>query len=394
MTPAAASADSGLAYIHLNEVMDAYESVASNELRFLESYKIIVPQKPEQSLEDVAYAYDNALVMLCYIYQNTDDGRRRARILADSFVYVLNHDRYYQDGRIRNAYSARNLIHKDTGKAILPGFWNPNTRQWQEDKEQVSTHTGNLAWAAIALSQFYVIQGGEPYKAAALAIGNWIYDHAFSDEGGYTGGYAGWEPQAEKLLWKSTEHNLDVYALFLWLHKITGNREWKERAQHAKKFVDAMWAGDHFWIGTTPESGVIDKDHPALDVQAWSVLLFDGYGCGLKWAQQYCYVETDGFKGFDYNTDKDGIWFEGTAQMSLAYWVAGEKDKADKFLIELHRAQSSARNHNGKGMVATSRDHVSTGLGGDYFNRLHIGATAWYIFADLGMNPFTGKRYR
>jgi hypothetical protein len=380
------------AYTHLNEVMDAYESVSSNEPRFLASYKTISKKASEQALEDVAYVYDNALAMICYIHQNAVDGSRRARILADSFIYASNHDRYYQDSRLRNAYSARNLIHKDTGRVILPGVWNPDTRQWQEDKEQISTHTGNMAWAVIALSQFYNTQGGESYKNSAAAMGNWIYDHTFAAEGGYTGGYAGWEPQAEKLLWKSTEHNLDVYACFMWLHIITGDRVWLQRALHARRFVESMWSGDHFWIGTTPEPGVIDKDHPALDVQAWAVLAFKSNAPALRWAEQYCYTEVDGFKGFDYNTDKDGIWFEGTAQMSLAYLTAGEKDKAEGCLKELLRAQSSARNNNGKGMVAASRDHVSTGLGGDYFNRLHVGATAWYIFADLGMNPFTGKR--
>jgi hypothetical protein len=394
MIPVAASADFGSAYGYLNSVMDAHESIASNEPRFLASYTTLSQNPPDKALEDVAYVYDNALAMLCYIYQNTADGRRRARILADSFVYAMSQDRYYKDGRLRNAYSAKRLVNKETGKAILPGFWSPDTRQWQEDNEQVSTHTGNMAWAAIALSQYFITYGGESYKAAAIALGNWIYGHAFAADGGYTGGYAGWEPNADKLLWKSTEHNIDVYSSFLWLQTITGDKVWEQRALHAKQFVDAMWAGDHFWIGTKPGSGDIDKDHPALDIQAWAILLFDGYKPALRWVEQYCYTEADGFKGFDYNTDKDGVWFEGTAQMTLAYLAAGQKDKADGFLKELERAQASARNHNGKGMVAASRDHVSTGLGGYYFSRLHVGATAWYIFADLGCNPFSGKLYR
>jgi hypothetical protein len=392
--PSAASSDAGPAYIHLNESMDAYESVASNEPRFLASYTGVSKIPSDQALEDVAYVYDNALALLCYVYQNTADSRRRARILADSLVYAMSHDRHYTDGRLRNAYAARQLIHKDTGRANLPGFWNPDTRQWQEDGEQASTHTGNMAWASIALSQYFNAQGGEAYKAASAAIGNWIETNAFSADGGYTGGYAGWEPDAEKLLWKSTEHNLDVYACFVWLHIITGDRAFLQRALHARRFVESMWAGDHFWIGTKPQANLADTDHPALDIQAWAVLAFESYIPALRWAEQFCYTEADGFRGFDYNTDKDGVWFEGTAQMALAYRVAGENDKAVLYSEELKKAQSTARNHNGKGMPAASRDHVSTGLGTDYFNRLHIGATAWYIFADLGINPFSGKRYR
>ncbi len=391
--PSDASANSGSAYTHLNEVMDAYESISSNEPRFLASYITIPQQSSDRSLEDVAYVYDNALAMICYIHQKTADGQRRARILADSFLYAMSHDRYYQDGRLRNAYSARQLIDRDTGRANLPGFWNADTLQWQEDREQVGTHTGNMAWAGIALAQYFNSYGGEAYKTAAIAVGSWIQNHAFAEDAGYSGGYAGWEPDAERLLWKSTEHNLDVYACFIWLHIITGDRDWLQRSRHARRFVESMWAGDHFWIGTRPESGVIDKDRPALDVQAWSVLSFKSYTPALSWAKQYCYAEADGFKGFDYNTDKDGIWFEGTAQMSLAYFAVGEKDTSDLYSGELKRAQSSARNHNGKGIVAASRDHVSTGLGTFYFNRLHVGATAWYIFADERINPFVGKRY-
>nr|MCU0600277.1 hypothetical protein [Desulfobacterales bacterium] len=83
--PSDASANSGSAYTHLNEVMDAYESISSNEPRFLASYITIPQQSSDRSLEDVAYVYDNALAMICYIHQKTADGQRRARILADSF---------------------------------------------------------------------------------------------------------------------------------------------------------------------------------------------------------------------------------------------------------------------------------------------------------------------
>ena len=45
----------------------------------------------------------------------------------------------------------------------------------------------------------------------------------------------------------------------------------------------------------------------------------------LGWAEQHCYTQADGFKGFDFNDDKDGVWFEGTAQMAVAYQMAGKR---------------------------------------------------------------------
>ncbi len=385
-----AGADVSSAYTYLNSMMDAGDTT----LKFLPSYFIPSSAPSDQALMDVAYVYDNALALLCFIHQNSEDGRRRAGVLADAFVFAMSNDRFYQDNRLRNAYSSRQLIHRQTGKACLPGFWNSETRQWQEDKEQVSTHTGNMAWVVIALSQYFNATGGQSYKKAAISLGNWIYDHTYSEDGGYTGGFEGWEPQAEKIPWKSTEHNLDVYAGFIWLHIITGDRLWLQRALHAKRFVESMWSGDHFWIGTHGPSNTPDQAHAVLDVQALAALLLTGRDLALTWAKQNCYTEANGFKGFDFNTDKDGIWFEGTAQAALAFTATGEKEKAELFLKELKRVQAAGPDDHGKGIAAASNAHVSTGLGPFYINRPHIGATAWYIFAQKGFNPFTGKAYQ
>lgn len=49
-------------------------------------------------------------------------------------------------------------------------------------------------------------------------------------------------PQSQtKILWKSTEHNIDVYVAFTRLYEATGEKVWKDRALHAKTFVKAMW---------------------------------------------------------------------------------------------------------------------------------------------------------
>ena len=39
-------------------------------------------------------------------------------------------------------------------------------------------------------------------------------------------------------------------------------------------------------------------------------------------------------------------------------------------------------------MVAAPADGLETGFGSVYYNRLHIGATAWYLCAELGYNPY------
>jgi len=127
------------------------------------------------------------------------------------------------------------------------------------------------------------------------------------------------------------------------------------------------------------------------------------YRRALSWAEQYCRFESDGFIGFDFNCEHidpdpesdsvvkpDGVWFEGTAQMALAYKINNEFDQAEFYLSELRRAQLEATNANGKGIVAASHDGVTTGFSWEYFSRLHIGATAWYILAEQGFNPYWG----
>ena len=173
-----AAADSLQAIGHLNAVMDKYNSLASNELRFLESYETLGRKDLEKNLNDAAFVYDNALTLLVYLQQKGQDNFRRAKILADSFVFAAGHDRFYHDGRLRNAYSAKQLINPETGFANLLGEWDATSRQWREDKDQVSTHTGNMAWAAIALSRFYAERGGDAYKTTAISMGNWIRNSA------------------------------------------------------------------------------------------------------------------------------------------------------------------------------------------------------------------------
>lgn len=149
----------------------------------------------------------------------------------------------------------------------------------------------------------------------------------------------------------------------------------------------------HFWTGTTEDGVTINKSVVPLDVNTWELLALGDttkYARAMEWAEQHCSVEADGFKGFDFDTDCNHVWFEGTAQMVLAYRMPGQNDKENFYLGELRKAQPQAPRPNGIGMVATSADGLSTGFGWFYYNRLHVGATAWFIFAESAMNPFWG----
>ena len=384
----------GGATFYLDEIK--YDKARPDDLRFLGSYETLPLIDPDRYIRNVSFVYDNALALLTFLARGNNDDLRRAKIIADAFINVKNNDRYYTDGRLRNAYMSGDLTDHLTGKARIPGWWDPVDNRWYEDKFQVSTHTGNLAWTMIALLNYYKKMGGNKYLTTSMELGDWIERETRDArcEGGYTGGYEGWEPDPQKITWKSTEHNIDVYVAFKLLYEITGDTKWNERALHAKNFVEAMWnnTDKHFWTGTLNDGCTINDSNIPVDIQAWALMALDSYNSALIWAENNCYTEADGFKGFDFNNDNDGVWFEGTAQMAVAYQINEEKSKSDFYIGELTKAQISALNTNSKGIVAASHDGVTTGFDWEYFSRLHIGATAWYIFAEMEYNPYWGIR--
>ncbi len=377
-----------------------YNKSHLNDLRFLVSYETIRSALDfDTVLRNVAFTYDNALALMAFLAM---EDRARAKLLADAFVYAQQHDRYYDDGRLRNAYQAGDLIiapgwtpNNRVGTVRLPGWWNEVEQKWYEDEEFVGSATGNLAWAMIALLNYYEQFGGEQYLTAAITLGNWIESHTRDTRGagGYTSGYKGWEPNPTKLLWKSTEHNLDLYVAFERLYKITGDHAWRERANHARNFVEAMWNEEKgfYWTGTLEDGVTVNTQNVPLDTQTWAFLAFgpnERTRRAIAYAERLHRATWGNYEGFDFNDDQDMPWFEGTAQMVVAYWVLGEVNKARFYLNELREVQATAPNGNGKGIVAAPADGLTTGFDWLYFNRLHVGATAWYIFAELWYNPY------
>ena len=359
----------------------------------------------------MAFTYDNAVVLFAYLGRGKRRDLKRAEMLADALVYAQENDRFYTDGRLRNAYQAGDLISPPgwipNGRANtvrLPGWWDPDTDEWLESSDHVGTSTGNMAWVMVGLLRAYEEIGKTSYLEAAAHLGNWVIDHTRSASGGFTGGFEGWEPAPTAVSWKSTEHNLDLYVGFMKLWDHQGLADWQENALHAKNFVRSMWeacGADHFATGTHPDGVTPNCDFAPADVNTWGLMALgesDTYGAGIDWVTTHTRVEElcgtpKIATGFDFNDDRDGIWWEGTAHTVIALRILGDKAGAKAFLKEIRRAQKRAPNGNKKGIVATCHDGVSTGIVGfSFFNRLHIAATGWYALAELGVNPFWGVR--
>ena len=376
-----------------------YNTPRLDEPRFLVSYETINSSNLfDKMMTNVGFTYDNALALLAFLSVGET---QRAKLIAEAIVYAQAHDRSFVDGRIRNAYQGGDLTlpqgwmpRGKVGLVRMPGRYEPKKKQWLEDEFQVSTHTGNVAWAMLALLALYEVAGGEQYLTAVTKMGNWI-EYCCRDSrgaGGYTGGLAGWESAQSKLLYKSTEHNIDLYPAFQRLYLITGEKHWRERAEHAKSFILSMWdpMEGKFWTGTNNDGITVNKAVIPLDTQTWAVLALKEKGIPYWNALQYAEDHHKVGVGYDFNIkDRDGVWYEGTGQMASAYLEVGKNKKAET-IIQFLRASLSPN----AGLPAANRDGLTTGFfiseGNPlvYYRRPHIGATAWLVLAENEANPF------
>ncbi len=360
------------------------------ESRLLLSY-VVADYKEDFAIRNAAFTNDNAGAMWAFMAETTNlqsDDWKRAKLIGDAFVGCQNNDRYFKDGRLRNGYQAGDLLDRQTGYARIPGWWEPDSGKWFEIDYAAGTYTGNMAWAIITWLKYNKWKKEPTYVDAAVKLGKWIRDRYDVDERGYRGGFEGFEPNQETVKWLSVEHNILVYAAFAMLHEATGDANWWNWAMDARTWVDSKWqpVPGHF---PTPQQ---------INLHALAYLfLGEAYAPGLDWVGDNFFdpcPKGDPFGGFDFNYDRDGIWFEGTAQISCALltrsrFTKSEKDSTNamKFLMEIEKAQKMARNHDGFGIVEACHDSVTTGQldlrRNPVFknNRLHVGATAWYILA-------------
>jgi hypothetical protein len=242
------------------------------------------------------------------------------------------------------------------------------------------------------------------YLSTARTLGQFI--HTFRSNSGQDQGFLAGINDPETVapthrIYASTEHNLDVVAAFTALFRITGEAQWQDDAVHARTFVEAMWDGSSdafngcFLAGTTGQDmlNTQPKQLPE-DVQAWSVLALPDtlvtspFFQVLNCAERHHRTSKDGFCGFDFNNDNDGVWFEGTAHMAVAYAAAGEDGKVEALRQQLITAQYTAPFGDDFGLAAASHDRVSSGFDFVLFRRLHVGATAWNVFAQRKINPY------
>ncbi|GJG95441.1 hypothetical protein [Cupriavidus pauculus] len=342
-------------------------------------------------LKESAFVYDNALAGIALIACGQNDAARR---IADGVVAGVTRDRHFHDGRIRNAYRAGAM--PAAGAVPMPGWWDAKANRWFEDRYQVGTATGNVAWAALLLLAAYDTTRAPRYLDTARTMMGWVDKETYNADApaAFIGGFFGHEPTPQRQGWKSTEHNVDTYAVFRWLSRYDADPRWRTGADRSRKFVETMWqpGEGRFAIGTRDDGRTLNGGPSALDASLWPLIAIPDmagtWQCALTWAR-----DKHGVKGgYGFNANPDGIWTEGTGQAALVLRAAGRDGEAAPLwpLLMAQRAPSGL-------LFATPDARVRTGLqiGPDsktddfyYFHLPHLGATAWAVLAATGWNPF------
>jgi len=344
----------------------------------LRSYDVHGHSAFDRTQANCAYTYDNAVTGLALLAAGN---RKAAQSIADALVYAQANDRAWHDGRLRNAYRAGPAPHD--GPYPLSGWWDIEANKWLEDGYQAGCGTGVLAWAMLLWAAL-----GPAYRAPAQRAADFTAAKLKAPRG-FAGGFIGFEPAPQRVAWVSTEHNIDLAAAFAALGR-------KAEAAHAADFVASMWhqGESHFAMGLTPDGTV--NDASAVDANIWPLLSAGAqpqWRAALPWVlAQHGVPAGAAIEGVDFNTDRDGIWLEGTAYVALAARRLGQTDLSARMMATL-RANTSP----GGLIYATTTPTLTTGLttGLDtrdpkflYFRRPHIGATAWGVLAQLGATPF------
>lgn len=411
------------AYRYLDAVMDAYGQ--GTDLRLLQSYN------NESGLMTAAFIYDNALATIAYLSRPTRENVSRARIIGDTLLWIQANDETYSDGRVRQAYAA--------GPMVFYGWWPEFPGLARPDGKAAflwpfgfsGSSVGDMAWAAIALAQLHAHTGRRKYLDGAVALGEWIKEQVSPyRHGGYHGGVQadGTTPQP----WSSTEHNIDVYALFRMLG-------WKRAARAARDFVRSMWNpdGGHYFTGTHQND--LNVSVKPEDVNTWAFLSLGDrrFASAIDWTATHL-ANTDaatGIKGVTFSdlskvlegpvpgtelpNDRTAVWLEGNGHMAcalLARHNGGDRHRAVGYLLETVKAQrllgggqtvgltsdtnggrlsnpGEGGNWTGSPLPAQSgivaaTNAFDTGFGFGYFPNQHVGATSWFLMAAHGVNPY------
>lgn len=386
----------------LKELLFSFEAVEekgiSNMYKWIKNHQksrtgLVVSYEGDRDLEDWAFTYDQSLVSQCFSLMGDQENARQV------FDFYQNKAKKLQ-GAFGNAYDAY------TGSVL-----------------EYNVHAGPNIWLGIAILQYTDKFKDEQYLSMAEDIAKWLIRLQEDDEEyGIRGG--------PSFFWFSTEHNLDAYAFFGMLYKITERRKYLDAQKRSLEWIkknafnrregrfnrgkgDATIATDTFaWAVAAIGPKLLKKENMDPD----QIIDFAETNCLVSTYYTRPNGERLKIKGFDFgkyeHMPRGGIVStEWTAQMVVTLKIMADyhremndfvkanyyKRKSDFYLSELEKMIITSPSKIGQGegcLPYATQDKVNTGHGWKVARGSRTGSTAgtaYTIFAKYNYNPLMLK---
>ncbi|MDD5097912.1 MAG: PilZ domain-containing protein [Candidatus Omnitrophica bacterium] len=279
-------------------------------------------------------------------------------------------------------------------------------------------HVGPNIWVGLAIMQYQQKTQDKSYLVLAENIARVVINLQNKDEdGGIRGG--------PEMAWYSTEHNLDAYAFFNMLFKVTGKQIYS-----LARDKTLSWLIRHTYDrGDLPVKRGKGDSTIATDTYAWSIAAIGPQKLKdigmdpdkiMEFVEENCSVEANfirpngqsvKIKGFDFAPQRHiarggVVSSEWTAQMVVSFKIMAEfyklsdpakaleyKNKAEMYLGELGNMVISSSSPSGQGegcLPYATQDYVDTGHGWMTPKGSHTGSvsgTVYAFFAYYDFNP-------
>ncbi len=363
------------------------------KLRQNKNTGLVISFEGDKFLEDWGFTYDQALAAQCFLLFN--DFKSAQKI----FNFYKNKAKRV-DGGFANAYDV-------SGGHVV----------------EYVIHSGPNIWLGLALIKYIKETGDKDYLPLVKDIADWIMTIQSEDpEGGVRGG--------PKVSWFSTEHNLDAYAFFRNLYKISRDKKYQEASDQISN-----WLNKNAYLKAERRLTRGKGDATiATDTMAWAIAtlgpdLLEEEGMNpddiLDFAERNCRVTVTYFSpsgeeskitGFDFakarNIGRGGVVSsEWTAQMIGSFRIMSDfyikrknltkakfyEDKAEYYLSELDKLTIYSDSKTGQGGVClpyATHQNADTGHGWRTPSGRQTGCiagTVYAIFAKKNFNPFEIK---
>lgn len=288
--------------------------------------------------------------------------------------------------RILDYFESQRTVELEQG---LGGFY--------QFRSPTGTPTGNRwmgdnAWLAIAVMNYHgTFPASMPkYGTLQASLQNWLA--SLKDPYG-EGLYGGYLPNGDTIH-KITEGNIDALAVFD--DHGTGN---DIRTSILKHLGEEKWDSVDGNLMAWPTNAAYKY---ALDCNTWAYCAIAGYPESAR-------TELDKFEltatsaitgeniaGYCFDEDRDVLWYEGTGQVAVTHWVAGDADAARAVLQELEKGWVATAG--GQFGLPYSANH-GTGYGADPLWSTAstdpcISSTAWYLLASYRYNPMVWAKQK